>query len=68
MQYISDRELSHLDAAIWLAEGQMSAACLVFEDILKKYPTDMLAIKLAHDCYFYLGENNCFAQIQVIRT
>lgn len=36
----------------------MSAACLILEDILKKYPTDMLAIKVTHDCYFYLGRNN----------
>ncbi|XP_003745106.1 tetratricopeptide repeat protein 38 [Galendromus occidentalis] len=56
--FITDRESSHLDAAIWLAEGQMSAACLVLEDILKKYPTDMLAIKVAHDCYFYLGNQS----------
>lgn len=27
----------------------------VWEDILVDYPTDMLALKFAHDAYFYMG-------------
>ena len=30
-------------------------ACDVWEDILVDHPTDMLALKFAHDGYFYLG-------------
>ena len=33
----------------------MKEACCVWERILLHHPTDMLALKLAHDCYFYLG-------------
>ena len=33
----------------------MTDACSVWEDILLEYPQDMLAIKFAHDSYFYLG-------------
>ena len=30
-------------------------ACLTWEDILIENPTDMFALKMAHDSYFYLG-------------
>ena len=30
-------------------------ACLTWEDVLVENPTDMLALKMAHDSYFYLG-------------
>lgn len=30
-------------------------ACLTWEDILTENPTDMFALKMAHDSYFYLG-------------
>ena len=33
----------------------MDAACLIWEDILVDHPLDMLALKFAHDSYFYLG-------------
>ena len=32
-----------------------AGACLIWEDILVDHPTDMFAIKMAHDSYFYLG-------------
>ncbi|VDM83750.1 unnamed protein product, partial [Strongylus vulgaris] len=32
------------------------AAANTWEQILKDYPTDLLAIKFAHDTYFYLGD------------
>lgn len=28
---------------------------MIWERILVDYPTDMLSLKFAHDCYFYLG-------------
>jgi len=31
-------------------------ACEVWEGILADHPTDMLALKFAHDGFFYLGE------------
>ena len=33
----------------------MAEACLIWEDILVHTPLDMLALKFAHDAYFYLG-------------
>ena len=33
----------------------MSEAAEGWEEIMVQYPQDMLAIKLAHDAYFYLG-------------
>ena len=29
----------------------------MWELILSEHPTDMLALKLAHDCYFYTGKS-----------
>lgn len=33
----------------------LSKACDVWEEILVEHPTDMLALKFAHDGFFYLG-------------
>ena len=33
----------------------MYEACNIWEEILIEHPLDLLALKLAHDCYFYLG-------------
>lgn len=30
-------------------------ATIIWDDILQAHPTDILALKLAHDTYFYLG-------------
>ena len=30
-------------------------ATIIWDDILQTHPTDILALKLAHDTYFYLG-------------
>ncbi|KAK6037160.1 hypothetical protein COOONC_25335 [Cooperia oncophora] len=37
--------------------GKQSAAAQTWEDILKDHPTDLIAIKFAHDTYFYLGDS-----------
>uniref|UniRef100_A0A8W8NDH9 Uncharacterized protein n=1 Tax=Magallana gigas TaxID=29159 RepID=A0A8W8NDH9_MAGGI len=34
-------------------QGEMTEACLVWESILEENPLDMLALKFAHDSYFY---------------
>ncbi len=34
----------------------MARAAALWEDILLRHPTDMMALKAAHDTYFYLGE------------
>ncbi|XP_015747661.1 PREDICTED: tetratricopeptide repeat protein 38-like [Acropora digitifera] len=52
---ISYREKLHAKAVKQWAEGSTAAACLTWEDILIEHPTDMFAVKMAHDSYFYLG-------------
>lgn len=49
------REQQHVKALKFLADGEMRDACFTWEKILVRTPTDMLAVKFAHDCYFYLG-------------
>ncbi|PIO62419.1 hypothetical protein TELCIR_16019 [Teladorsagia circumcincta] len=53
----NEREQKHAKAVQQFAEGKQSAAALTWEDILKDYPTDLIAIKFAHDTYFYLGDS-----------
>jgi hypothetical protein len=38
-----------------LAYRNTVKATLLWEQILTEHPTDMLALKMAHDTYFYLG-------------
>lgn len=52
---LTPRERLHCRAVVQLGKGNMYAACRLWEDVLVDHPTDMLALKLAHDCYFYLG-------------
>lgn len=33
----------------------MSSACVEWEKILAEHPTDLMALKFAHDGYFFLG-------------
>lgn len=49
------REQLHVDAVLAWSRGRMSRAASIWEDILIENPTDMLALKFAHDTYFYLG-------------
>ncbi|CAJ0608324.1 unnamed protein product [Cylicocyclus nassatus] len=55
-KYGNDREILHAKAVQQFAQGKHAAAANTWELILEDYPTDLLAIKLAHDTYFYLGE------------
>ncbi|XP_068170067.1 tetratricopeptide repeat protein 38 isoform X2 [Antennarius striatus] len=54
-QDISPRERLHVKAMECFSHGKFLKACDVWEDILIDHPTDMLAIKFAHDVYFYSG-------------
>lgn len=47
------REKKHINAVKLWAQGEMTEACLVWESILEENPLDMLALKFAHDSYFY---------------
>ncbi|XP_071966189.1 tetratricopeptide repeat protein 38-like [Antedon mediterranea] len=55
---ISQREQQHVTAIKLFSEGYQKKACETWERILVEHPTDMLALKFAHDSYFYLGESN----------
>ncbi|XP_072051406.1 tetratricopeptide repeat protein 38-like [Amphiura filiformis] len=50
---ISQRERKHVDAVKLFADGDMLGAGNKWEDILLDHPTDMLALRFAHDSYFY---------------
>jgi len=52
---LTDLEKKHVAAVTMCGKGYMEQACDIWEDILVKYPHDMLALKFAHDAYFYLG-------------
>ncbi|KAK2841986.1 hypothetical protein Q5P01_012186 [Channa striata] len=54
-QDISPREKLHVRAMELFSHGNFPKACDVWEDILVDHPTDMLALKFAHDAYFYMG-------------
>uniref|UniRef100_A0A8C5RVZ2 Tetratricopeptide repeat protein 38 n=1 Tax=Laticauda laticaudata TaxID=8630 RepID=A0A8C5RVZ2_LATLA len=54
-QPLSEREKMHVSAVELFARGQINQACDTWEEILQSNPTDMLALKFAHDGYFYMG-------------
>ena len=51
------RENRHLQAAQAWASGQIVVATNIWEDILIDHPVDALALRFAHDSYFYLGHS-----------
>jgi len=53
----SARERRHLAAAKAWAAGAIIGATDIWEDILVDHPTDALALRFAHDSYFYLGHS-----------
>ncbi|CAM4580722.1 unnamed protein product [Leuciscus chuanchicus] len=55
-QELTSRERNHVKAMELFSKGALHKACEVWEGILADHPTDMLALKLAHDGFFYLGE------------
>ena len=50
------REQHHAKAVYNFAYGDMQSACVEWEKILAEYPTDLMALKFAHDGYFFLGD------------
>lgn len=54
-QALTPRERLHVSAVESFARGNFPEACERWEQILRDHPTDMLALKLSHDAYFYLG-------------
>ncbi|XP_074642500.1 tetratricopeptide repeat protein 38-like [Tubulanus polymorphus] len=54
---ITDRERKHVNAVKLWSEGYIENATTVWDDILIDHPTDVLAIKLNHASYFYLGKS-----------
>ncbi len=53
----TSREKRHLNAACAWADGALIRATEIWEDILLDHPTDALALRFAHDTYFYLGHS-----------
>lgn len=54
-QDITHREKLHVRAMELFSRGNFPMAADVWEDILLDHPTDMTALKFAHDTYFYMG-------------
>ena len=49
------RERKHVEALSKWSIGDLYGAALSWEDILIEHPTDIHALKMAVDTYFYLG-------------
>ncbi|CAL1596040.1 unnamed protein product [Knipowitschia caucasica] len=54
-QDLTPRERLHVQAMQLFSRGNFPKACDAWEDILLDHPTDLLALKFAHDAYFYMG-------------
>ncbi|XP_019749589.1 tetratricopeptide repeat protein 38 [Hippocampus comes] len=54
-QNLTPREKLHVKGLELLSHGNLPRASDVWEDILVDHPTDLLALKFAHDSYFYMG-------------
>ena len=54
---INPRERLHLEAVETWAEGRLRDAAAVYEEILVEHPTDALALRLAQDAYFLMGQS-----------
>ncbi|XP_037033076.1 tetratricopeptide repeat protein 38-like isoform X2 [Bradysia coprophila] len=50
------REKMHVQAVLNWSRGNLNQAAQAWEDVLVQYPTDMLAIKMVTDTYFFLGK------------
>ena len=54
--HLTQRERDHVAAIQCLFKGNPDKACDLWETILIDSPTDLMALKFAHDCYFYMGQ------------
>ena len=57
-RHATSREKRHLAAAQAWANGAIIQATHIWEEILLDHPTDALALRFAHDTYFYLGHSS----------
>uniref|UniRef100_A0A8C5N1B5 Tetratricopeptide repeat protein 38 n=1 Tax=Leptobrachium leishanense TaxID=445787 RepID=A0A8C5N1B5_9ANUR len=55
---LTERERLHVAAVETFAKGNLPKATDLWQQILQTHPTDLLALKFAHDAYFYLGYRN----------
>ena len=55
---MTEREKKHVSAMQLLADGQFQNASLLWQEILKEHPMDILALRLAHDCCTLLGDKD----------
>src|ERR1051325_2109686 len=53
---MGERELHHLRAARYWAEGNWEATTRSLERALLRHPRGLLALKVAQDLYFFLGQ------------
>lgn len=52
---ITEREVAHVNAIKFVANGDIFGATRVWEDILINHPLDIHALVMANNCYFNLG-------------
>jgi hypothetical protein len=55
VENLTRREIMHVKAVEQIQRGNLLQACNLWESILIDHPTDMMAVKMAHTSYFYLG-------------
>ncbi|RWS08787.1 tetratricopeptide repeat protein 38-like protein [Dinothrombium tinctorium] len=55
-QSLTKSEKKHVDAIVHLAKNDFSSAATCFEEILLESPTDIHALKMAQDMYFFTGQ------------
>jgi len=53
---INSREKAHIAALGAWCDGELERTCEILEGILREYPRDFLALKLANYLYFYMGD------------
>jgi len=59
----SPRELLHVAAGrSWLA-GDAAGAARIYSDIARQHPTDLLAVRLAQSCHFFLGNTRALLEV-----
>jgi tetratricopeptide (TPR) repeat protein len=50
------REKKHTEAVLRWSRGDLYGAALAWEDVLIEHPTDIHALKMANETYFFLGK------------
>lgn len=60
---VTPRERLHVRALEAWAEGDLSKACLLWEELLTEAPHDLLALKLHHTMTFYTGRSHVLRSV-----